>query len=341
MKRTFYPACIMMIICLAIVSCGHPMQFAHPDPKNSPHSDAAVSSVNASDIPVRHKVPARKMTGPIAFNDGSSVSFSTITLSEKYTLQRECNGYYIIQNRKSGKLLSVSLSNPKMPDQLEHFISAVKDVYQAAHTENYTYGDSRTLPPCDDHLISCDRMIARALWNLGYTDQQNGGMTIGTEDIYLTSHGFRKLQDSEVPQRGDIILYERTANGAVSHTCVLTGYDKATGICSRYDCGGTRENPRFARIEPIIDPIVYQYDYQKRVRAIYRMNNISGNQKSAIALKDLSDTGELSQRWILKYSVNSTSLLCSAMSDQYYISKKREKLSITTFPEDGIMLKFQ
>ena len=104
----------------------------------------------------------------------------------------------------------------------EEFISAVKNVYEMAHNGKFKYGHSTTLPPCEDSYISCDRLVARALWNLGFEDQPPCGMTIGTEDTYLTSHGFtniiennkyiqkgdKKLKEDNYIQPGDIILLD-------------------------------------------------------------------------------------------------------------------------------------
>ena len=58
----------------------------------------------------------------------------------------------------------------------EDLVDAVAGVYQMAHDNNFQYGNSVTLPPCEDGFISCERLIARALWDLGITDQPNGGV---------------------------------------------------------------------------------------------------------------------------------------------------------------------
>lgn len=318
MRNKIILAAGIFLMCVELTGCGY-MGLAASGGKTSAKEDS-------SETPAYSDEERNAPESGISFRpdtdtqpDSECRTVETIRHSENYQLQRESGGTYILKNRTTGKLLSLTVSEPRMPDQTEEFLAAVRQVYETAHDEGYAYGDSRTSSPCEDHLISCDRMIARALWNLGYTDQRVGGMTIGNEDSYLLSHGFRKLMNDESCQRGDIVLYERTENGAVSHTCVLTGYNKATGICSRYDCGGTTEHPRFTRIEPIVDPIVYQYDYAKRIRAVYRMQHISGGYDSSLELKDLDDREEQSQRWIAEQTDQSGYILHSAINEQYVV----------------------
>ena len=130
------------------------------------------------------------------------------------------------------------------PFDVEEFVASVASVYQTAHDSGYEYGNSSTLPPCADGFIACDRMIARALWDLGYTDQPQGGMQIIsgdlTEEKYLTTHGFIKINDQSKLRRGDIVLQDDGKGGGPKytwHTFVLVDYDPVTQICSKYDCG--------------------------------------------------------------------------------------------------------
>ena len=130
------------------------------------------------------------------------------------------------------------------PFDTEEFIDAVAAVYQTAHDNEYEYGNSNTLPPCEDGFIACDRLIARALWDLGYTDQPHGGMQIAsgglTEEQFLTTHGFIKINDQYRLMRGDIVLQDDGKDGVPAytwHTFVLVDYDPETQMCSKYDCG--------------------------------------------------------------------------------------------------------
>ena len=130
------------------------------------------------------------------------------------------------------------------PFGVEDFIASVASVYRMAHDNGFEYGNSGTLPPCEDGLIACDRLIARALWDLGYTDQPQGGMQIVsgdlTEEQYLVTHGFIKINDPSKLMRGDIVLQDDGTDGEPKytwHTFVLVEYDPVTQICSKYDCG--------------------------------------------------------------------------------------------------------
>lgn len=122
----------------------------------------------------------------------------------------------------------------------EEFLAEVASVYQTAHTEGFVYGDSKTMPPCEDGVISCDRMIARALWNLGLTDQPDNGMNVGKEVQYLTTHGFELVTDQSKLVPGDIVMQDNGVSGIPNwrwHTFVLVSYDPETTMCEKYDCG--------------------------------------------------------------------------------------------------------
>jgi hypothetical protein len=112
-------------------------------------------------------------------------------------------------------------------------------VCSEARTGGWKYGDSKTLPPCADKTISCDRMIARALYNLGYTNQPKGGITVLNMEKYLTSWGFSKITDANKLTHGDIVLMK--ANGTSSPTAAWHTFlcDQFWGVNKiyKYDCG--------------------------------------------------------------------------------------------------------
>lgn len=117
-------------------------------------------------------------------------------------------------------------------------INATGAVYQMAHNLHFTYGDSQTAIPCADHKISCDRLIFRTLWNLGYRDQRKGGETVCTMETWLLKHGWYKITDPNKLQAGDIVLFRNanTTPNAGWHTFLLTDF-KSQGDVSKYDCG--------------------------------------------------------------------------------------------------------
>lgn len=76
------------------------------------------------------------------------------------------------------------------------------------HKGALRYGNSQTKYPCCDkpiRFISCDRGASRALYELGLTDQGNGGTTTLSMYRYLPSKGFRIITNFNDIQEGDIV----------------------------------------------------------------------------------------------------------------------------------------
>lgn len=116
---------------------------------------------------------------------------------------------------------------------VKQLLSAVKATQEYARTHGYKYGDSHATPPTTDKIISCDRLIAKALYDLGFTDQPKGGMVCGMAESYLTSHGFEVARSVNDVKAGSILLV-RNAHNAL-HMFVVNTFDGSkTG---RYDCG--------------------------------------------------------------------------------------------------------
>lgn len=120
----------------------------------------------------------------------------------------------------------------------QQLIKATKAVYEMAHNGHYKYGDSHSLPPCADGVISCDRLIARALWNLGYQNQPKGGITVLNMESYLLKWGAKKITDQNALRSGDIVLFRNASMtpNAGWHAFVLTDFKNVSNI-SKYDCG--------------------------------------------------------------------------------------------------------
>ena len=126
-----------------------------------------------------------------------------------------------------------------------------KGVYDMVHKGGYVYSDSQSLPPCADHKISCERLPARALWNLGMTDQRKGGEVISTFVAWFNAHGFQKITDRNKLQGGDIVFVDDPAHQPTPywkwHVFVITSYESKTGLCYKYDMG---DNWRFKANQP-------------------------------------------------------------------------------------------
>ena len=97
----------------------------------------------------------------------------------------------------------------------EEFLAEVKKVADMVYQNRniFRYGNSVTTPPCElqdgtangypgENLrfISCDRLVAKALYNLGVTDQKAGGITV-TDTDFLEAHGFRRIDDQSEVER--------------------------------------------------------------------------------------------------------------------------------------------
>lgn len=116
---------------------------------------------------------------------------------------------------------------------VKQFLSAVKATQEYARTHSYKYGDSHAVPPTTDKIISCDRLIAKALWDLGFTDQPRGGMVCGMAESYLTAHGFEVARSVNDVKSGSILLVRNDHNAL--HMFVVNSFDG--NRTSRYDCG--------------------------------------------------------------------------------------------------------
>lgn len=148
------------------------------------------------------------------------------------------NGFYYIKDGGSYCFADQSyikyISEP-VTDKAEDFLAAVKGVQEYARKNGYRYGDSRTAVPTADKLISCDRLVAKALYDLGYTDQVKGGIALGRgfED-YLTAHGFKRSTSLSAAKAGSVIVCVNPS-GSSRHVFVIASKSGAT--YKRYDCG--------------------------------------------------------------------------------------------------------
>lgn len=154
-------------------------------------------------------------------------------------------------------------------------IKATAAVYQMAHNEKFRYGDSKTLPPCEDHLISCDRLIARALWNLGYQDQPKGGITVLNMEQYLPKYGTTKIMREEDIKAGDIVVMKEngtTMPTADWHTYLATAVTKSGSVIriNKYDCGSQQ---RIAAIQPFVNVPINQWPGQKSFYCAFRFDD--------------------------------------------------------------------
>ena len=152
----------------------------------------------------------------------------------------------------------------------DQWIAAVKAVYKMAHDGGYVYADSTAMPPCSDKKISCDRLEARALYNLGMKDQRKGGEVCGTFPEWFAAHGFTKITNKAKLQGGDIVFVDNGGKTSVPdatwHMFTIVSYDKKTGMCHKYDCGST---PRIQGNQPFYVQLE-EWGTAKRFKFAYR-----------------------------------------------------------------------
>lgn len=120
-------------------------------------------------------------------------------------------------------------------------LSATQLVADTGRLQGWTYGNSGTRPPCDDHICSCDRGPSRANWLMGFRDQRQGGETCGSLDGYLTSHGWTKVTDKAKIKAGAIVAVRYTNHSYIDHVFQVVSYNKRTGKCTKYDFGSTQQ----------------------------------------------------------------------------------------------------
>ena len=129
----------------------------------------------------------------------------------------------------------------------DKFLAACKSVADTARIEKWTYGDSHATPPCADHVISCDRLPSRANYDLGYTDQRQGGETCGTLPDWLPKHGWTKITDKKKIVSGAIVAVRKKDQNFINHVFVVKSYNVNTDMCDKYDTGS---NERIKTVQP-------------------------------------------------------------------------------------------
>ena len=206
---------------------------------------------------------------------------------------------------KMGKVISI----PNFTG--EQLVKAVAEVYKMAHDGKYKYGDSQVLPPCADHKISCDRLEARALWNLGMTEQKKGGETVGSFSEWFNVHGFKKITNKDQLKCGDMVFVDDRIHSPVPcstwHMFTIIDYDKKTGMCHKYDCGSDAriqgKQPFYTQLEEWGGERKFKFAY----RTTYSKGDLNGtyNIQSAVDQNFLMDVrgGSLKDKanvWIYK-----------------------------------------
>lgn len=128
---------------------------------------------------------------------------------------------------------------------VEKHIAATAAFAKVAKAGKYIHGDSHSIPPCADHITACDRgAVARPLWDLGYTDQPRGGITVLNMEDWLLAHGWKKLSPNNGLRRGDIVLMKQNGTNRPTadwHTFLVTDVivSGSVTLINKYDFGST------------------------------------------------------------------------------------------------------
>ena len=126
----------------------------------------------------------------------------------------------------------------RFPITVDEFLASCHTTMETARLNGYKYGCSVAANPTTDGLISCDRLVAKALYDLGYTDQPIGGITCGNMDSYLAAHGFVRSTSWADVKRGSIMLVKHTGKTYISHAFVFASdFNLETMRGDRYDAG--------------------------------------------------------------------------------------------------------
>lgn len=155
----------------------------------------------------------------------------------------------------------------------QDIISACAAFYKVERAGGYTYGDSHGIPPCSDHVTSCDRgSVARPLWDLGFHDQPAGGITVLNMEQYLTKWGFKKITDQNAVAAGDIVLMKQngtTAPTAAWHTFLVTAVTRSGSVMTvnKYDFGSQE---RLRAAQPFVGVPLNQWPGTKTFYCIFR-----------------------------------------------------------------------
>ena len=202
---------------------------------------------------------------------------SIIKLKEKNkTLEEKCK---IIKEERENQIYLIAFNDASTTVGIEagfspkDFLETIKKVYIMAHINHFTYGHSTALPPCADKLISSDRLIARALWELGMQDQIEGGEQVGLLPNYLETHGFYRVTDINSLSPGDIVFMGKVDGSELySYPFVVVSYDPISGVCYKYDMYLSTEKgeSKIEMIQPFYEQIV-PYSHNTCFTCAYRI----------------------------------------------------------------------
>lgn len=149
----------------------------------------------------------------------------------------------------------------------------IAHVCEYARTHGWRYGDSHSVPPCQDGWIACDRMIARALWDLGYRDQKAGGWNVRELASALPRWGFKVSHNMADVRANSIVIVGR---GADQYYHAFFVVSRSGNNCTKYDCGS---NDRVRTVQPFVNVPIMEWS-DRFFFAVYWLED-GGEKKTA------------------------------------------------------------
>lgn len=183
-----------------------------------------------------------------------------------YTNDAEKKYLYVDEKYETGRKSSTSTISGNYSKDVDGFMQSIKNTVDYAREHNYHYGNSNATPPTTDGLISCDRLEAKALWDIGYTDQRPGGVTVADLGDYLTARGWSKSTNINDIKYGSIVVVSHPGHGgSPTHAFTAVSYNPSNGEIVSYDEGAEW------RIHAS-QPFVSSFWNQSMICGVYNMN---------------------------------------------------------------------
>ncbi len=166
----------------------------------------------------------------------SAPQLGTIAKGETVKVLDTLEGYYLVSHKGAKGFVPQGAVKYVMDSITPAtFLKQVKATQEYARVHKYVYGDSQATNPTKDGKISCDRLVSKALYDLGYTDQVKGGAALGRgfEDFLLRC-GFKKSTKLSDAKAGSVLVVVNPS-GKSRHVFVIAS--AKNGKYKRYDCG--------------------------------------------------------------------------------------------------------
>ena len=201
--------------------------------------------------------------------------------------------YYILYNGKHGFVSAKYISSTKPADKPKEDATEAQNlmtgtaakVGKQSNKEKWKYGDSGSVIPCADGKISCDRLVARTLWDIGYKDQPRGGYTINNGLFeFLERIGFKKTMKKSEIKPGAVVA---VGNGSIEHVFIVETYNQKTDLCRKYDAGS---DDRIKKACYFANVKLVEWSNRKFIAAWNVPSNLKGTKKKEEPKKEESGT---------------------------------------------------